>query len=266
MSDEHPHFTICTYCQSPRRWTGTCKACLQRSAEYRRQFCVRGCTIKGALMNNGQHAPNEPRRATVGLLCKRCGGNLREWIEEIPDLYATLDPRPEGGLSAQYDGKTHKAGKLSHSPALARLDVVALTDPRTKRDNDDPGHQPFYIPGIICQWAEMFREEQQLSSPTATITEAVSLMLAWWSTLVIQPWIDELWDTISKADKLLNTAHGIKRGPQPRGHCQECGHKLWAEEDATSLRCNGCKITYTGINILLTADSRSQAEKGMGIG
>jgi hypothetical protein len=229
-------------------------------------FCVRGCTRKGQLQPDGEHAPDTPVEASTGLLCKRDTAKLRDWIAEIPDLYATLDTRMDGGMSSRYDGKTHAPGKLSHSPALIRLEVAALMDRRTLGDPDDPeSRDPVYVPLVVTGWAALFAEETNLESPTGTITEACNLLAAWLPQVAGQLWIDEMWGDFHKVSRLLHAAHGI-RGPQPRGHCQECGHRLYAEEDATSIRCPGCRITYTGINILLNADSREQAEKGLGVG
>lgn len=272
MSDKRPPpmFVLCDWCDSPRHTDGICWACHRRNPEYRAKFCIRGCTVIGPLLDNGERGPRQPRRADQGLLCGRCEKQLKAWLEEIPDQYATLDPRPEGGLSSQYDGKTGKVGKLSHSPALARLDVISLTDKRTMRHDDTPG-EPVYIPIVITGWAALFAEENELTSPTDTIAQAVHLLTAWWSTLVKQLWIDEMWTDIEHVANLLNRAHGVERAREV-GTCisiigttdnpQVCGTKLYALQ-GEQVRCPRCKRSYNGLELLRIADTRHQAERSV---
>lgn len=266
-----PFFTICHTCHYPRHYQGHCRLCLKRSRTYRNQYCINGCTKPGPLLNTGNRGPHNPRTATAGRLCTHCSDKLHTWLTDIPNLYATLDTKLHGGLSAQYDGKTHKAGKLSHSPALANLFVVSLMDRRTLRDSDDKPGEPMYIPGVVTGWASLFAEEQELVSPTNTITEATNLMAAWWSTLVVQPWLDELWKDMHDIAALLHRSHGTER-PREVGTCISivgttddphlCGRKLYALQ-GEAVQCPGCFRTYNGLELVKIADKRDQAERSV---
>jgi hypothetical protein len=232
--------------------------------------CVRGCTKPGPLMDDGQRGEDVPRMATDGLLCSKDARNLKTWLEEIPDLYAQLDTRMEGGYSTRYDGKTGKTGKASHSPALVRLDVVALQDPRTLRDEDLPG-EPLYIPRVVGSWAYLLAEEHDLASPTDTLVEAVNLLLTWWSTLVAKAWVDEFFTDVHDCSKLLNRANNVER-PRSVGTCisivgdagnlRECGRQLYALEGA-AVRCASCHRRYDGMDLVRVATTREQAERSV---
>lgn len=237
------------------------------------QPCIRGCTFPGRLMDDGTQGEAEPRPAKQGLLCTGCARRLETYLEEIPDMYATLDSRPEGAFSTRYDGRSGgKKGGISYSPALARLDVIALQDPRTVAYSlADPETGKHYhdglmdVAGVLVSWATMFAEEQHVTSPTGTLWEAVDLLVRWFDRLTEQLWVDEMWTDVHDADQLLRRANG-RPAARPRGHCQKCASALWGEADAVQITCNKCRITYTGAQLLLIADSREQAEKGLGVG
>lgn len=241
------------------------------------QTCVRGCTRRGELLPTGERA-EIPAEARVGLLCQRCADRLQQWITDIPDLYATLPIRRT--RTAGSAGSV-KRSRRSHSPALADLDTVALTDPRTTTSwiadprhnpDDDPDDPARYVPDIIGQWARLLVEEQRLSGDYNTLPAAAAMLLRWWSTVCAQPWIDEMHDEIRGVYRILKRHHGDDR-PQRIGVCisiigepgslHECGAELYARQ-GDPVRCNQCGRRYDGLALLRIAERREQVEGRVG--
>lgn len=244
-------------------------------SEFKR--CVRGC-VKACgcaeCFANAIHDPI-PRQADIGLLCRRCGDQLWRWLDEIPDLYATLDSRP-GSVERSEGGKR---GKISGSPALSRLDVIALTDyrtmphtghtnPKNLKYGDDQIETDDGIIDVafeMVQWSDILADEVGISGRADTLTEAVKMLTTWWTTLLDQPWIDETWLAVRDVRRMLGRAHGEQK-PRPVGHCNRpieiptsdvrkpeirlCGNTLYAPESGGTVRCRQCGARYDGMAIL----------------
>jgi hypothetical protein len=236
------------------------------------QPCVRGCVAPCGCtacqeceqpIHPPQHRPREE-----GLLCDRCAVQLRRWLVEIPELYATLDPyeRPAG---EEYE--RHGRHKISGSPSLVRLDVVALMDQRTvPLAKITPGVDPeppdglMDVAGVYCSWAGMFVEEQGLSSKVSTLTEASGVLTAWLPTLCDQPWIDECWAEMRDIVRQLHRAHGDPR-PKPIGRCINvyqrggktiaCDAMLYAPDSGAKIRCGSCGRRYDGYGLIALGES-----------
>lgn len=231
-------------------------------------YCIRGCVAPcecGACRECAQpiHPPGR-RQAETGLLCERCAKTLTRWLGEIPDLYATLNPY-EAPATEEHE-RTGKRAKLSGSPSLVRLDVVALQDARTgvcdrvSRDGSvehDDGLMD--VAGIVCSWAAMFAEEHGITSHVGTITEACGLLRTWMWSLASCLWVDECYDEIRDIVRALNRAHGIPR-PMPIGRCINiyergghqiaCGRMLYAPTSGAKIACTGCGRRYDGYGII----------------
>jgi hypothetical protein len=186
------------------------------------------------------------------LLCARCAGRLEKWLAVILDDTLHLDTRKLTVDNAAPMGK-HK--KISGSPALVRLTVAALTDPRTMRDDEDDPNAPLFIAGVICSWARLLTEEQDLTSPVEFMAQAVSVLTAWWATLVEQPWVDEFYGDMAQIRRLLDHAHGVDK-PRPVGYCLSvyevngaqvsCDRPIYARITDTTVKCGRCGRIYAG--------------------
>lgn len=245
------------------------------SEEFKR--CVRGCTKPCGCQEcfeNAIHDPT-PRPATDGLLCARCSKSLWRWLDEIPDLYATLDTRP-GSVDRHEGGKR---AKLSGSPALARLDVIALMDHRTMPHTGKPNPvnvrygdlEPetddgiLDVASVLIQWADILADDMSLTTRADDMVKAVEVLTSWWQSLVAMPWIDEMWPAIRDVRRMLGRAHGEQK-PRPVGHCNRpievptgdtrkpeirlCGNTLYAPESGGTVRCRQCGAHYDGMAIL----------------
>lgn len=253
------------------------------------QPCVRGC-VQPCRCEACKTAPQPvhgpvPRPQDVGLLCQRCADQLRTWVGDLVPLYATLTLEPEH--TGEREGKR---GKLSGSPALVRLDVLALQDPRTRRD-DEGG--PLAVEFTTSSWAGCLREELFPPPPvddeeatntytrndtTGTLAGAVNFLTIWWTGLLAQTWIDEFYRDVELMNRTLRRAHGIQN-PKPIGHCLEmvgtpprrCGRALYApavkvaatsqtagykgrpverKDQTAPIRCPSCGRRYDGINLI----------------
>lgn len=210
------------------------------------KHCVRGCTRPNIDKETGKVGEPIPRIATDGLLCKKDAENLAHWLSEIVDLYATLDVRIERAAEREGGGKR---GKISGSPALVRLDVLALMDPRTNPGDGRPGpdgkREPddglVNVPQTISSWAELLAVEQRMSmcdvdsyteiddedneitiytysAKPMDLSTATNLLAAWLPTVLEQMWIDEFYDEIHSVHSLLDRLLGIPK-PKILGHC-----------------------------------------------
>jgi len=232
-------------------------------------YCVRGCVSPcgcSACEECDQpiHAPKH-READTGLLCKEDVGRLRGWLEDIPDLYATLPLLPEVTEESQHRGK---APKPAGSASPIRLDVVALQDPRTAASERsinpatgerDPWDGSVYIPQEVGTWALLLAEEHRISSSVRTLTEATGLLLRWFEELCASPWVDECYDALRDVNRLLQRAHRVER-PSPLGRClnvYERGGKMIACQamlygnGTAKVRCKSCGARYDGTGLLL---------------
>lgn len=231
--------------------------------------CVQPCDCDACRECNQPIHPPQHRPRNTGLLCERCAKNLRGWLHDIPDLYATLDPYE----SPQTDDTEHHGHhKISGSPALVRLDVVALMDRRTvpvtitDQDGTVVGVDTSLmdVVGVMCSWAAMFAEEEGLTSKTGTLTEATGLLTTWFDTLASQPWIDEMYAELRDVMRALRRAHGITL-PKPIGRCINvyerggkvigCQAMLYANPSG-AIRCTSCGRRYDGRGLILVEMQR----------
>lgn len=224
--------------------------------------CIRGCrrpcrcdACRAA--DVPEHGPT-PIPQAKGLLCQRCESKLRTWLGDVLEETARLSTRLPTDLSWGQSG--HQ--KVSGSPALVRLDVVSLLDRRsTSVVTEDaetypencPEREVISIPQRICSWALLFAEENDLTSDVSTMAASVTLLTAWWETLVAQLWVDDFYADTQQIMLLLNNAHMIER-PRPKGLCinvyevngkiVDCDHPLYETPGDDRLKCNKCGRKY----------------------
>ena len=188
-----------------------------------------------------------PAPAVDGLLCRTCSSRLSRWLSVILEDTLHLSTRIPDNYSWDHG---HQHNKISGSPALIRLDVAALTDPRTLMDSDDTPGEPVYIIGKVTGWAGLLAEEHNLASPTNTMADAVQVLTNQWERLVNSEWIGEFYSDMATIRQLLNGAHN-RRPPASAGACFDCDTEIRKEEgdgrdDAT---CRGCGRVYTGADL-----------------
>lgn len=223
-------------------------------------------------MDVPEHEP-QPSPAEDGLMCRRCNTKLRRWLDTILDDTATLDTRIPADYSWDKESTHHK---ITGSPALVRLDVAALTDPRSafsvraeaagysENRNHADDSPPISIPTEIIMWAQMFADEHNIQTPTNTMAAAVNLLTTWWDTLLWCPWIDEFHTRMAEIRRQLDTAHGVERRKSV-GKCltvttsedgrtaTECGHRLYQDQSSVGVavaRCSGCGRVYRGLDLV----------------
>lgn len=239
--------------------------------------CVRGCTKPILDPNTREKIGDEPRPATQGHLCGKCAEKLRKWLKDIPDLYAVLDPR----ISRANNSNTAPANrrKISGSPALIRLDVAILQDPRTHwgsqwrgkstMEPEDRYDPPSDIPSQFITWAYALADDLNLTQQPTTLTEAIELLTGpWWSNLCYRPWIDELFTDTQTTRRLLRRVTGTN-GPRPLGKCQ-CGNTLYEpipvpgatniDPERAILECGKCGHRMNSMAIVRLAAAQRVAQ------
>ena len=243
--------------------------------------CIRGCTRPCRcdaclLLEPGERDPIATPAVNDGLLCKKCSEKLYEWLSTVLDETARLLTRIPDDYSW---GKEGGHQKVTGSPALVRLDVAALTDPRsafgvatdpTRGERHQPrnyeenqqDNPPIDIPGELITWAQTLADEHQLTTPVTHMAGAVNLLMAWWETLTAATWVDDFYDRMRDIHRLLDNAHGVER-PRPVGHCLsiidkngqtvECGKALFQDPNSPGIavaRCSGCGRIYRGLDLI----------------
>ena len=228
------------------------------------QVCIRGCKRPNIDKESGEIGEPIPRVATDGLLCKKDAENIAKWLDDLCDLYATLDVRIEKAQEREAGGKKTK---ISGSPSLIRLDVMAMLDPRTRPGEGFPwldgSREPddglWNVYQTIAGWASVLADEKSLDSEYSDLTAAVKLLTAWLPTVYEQPWVDEFYTELRHVHGLLSRALGIPR-PKVMGHClsilgegsktHACGQTLYAPVGTSIIRCSNCGRTYNGVEIV----------------
>lgn len=188
-----------------------------------------------------------PRRATPGYMtCDRCADLIRECLQEIPGLYATLED-DESLLPVVAPGGRRGPGFGSRSPANDL--TIVLTDPRTTWTAEQPYHNAL---GVLESWARMVREDTGEAPPEgrATVSSEVALLIRRLDFVTRQPWVDDLWKELREVRRQLGDVSGERR-PLPVGKCptlvgeKTCGTPLWAPLDGDTIQCRGCRREWT---------------------
>ena len=189
-----------------------------------------------------------PAPAVDGLLCRTCSSRLSQWLGAILEDTLHLSTRIPDNYSWDHG---HQHNKISGSPALIRLDVAALTDPRTLMDSDDTPGEPVYIIGKVTGWAGLLAEEHNLASPTNTMADAVQVLTNQWERLVNSEWIGEFYQDMATIRQLLNRAHQ-RKPPLPRGRCFTCNTALWQEDGngEDTVTCPKCQRAYDHLGLV----------------
>lgn len=232
--------------------------------------CLRGCLTpcrcdQCIAADQPAHDPEPAPAEPPSRLCRRCTTRLERWLDHVLDDTLRLDTRIPDDLSIE---RAPGHQKITGSPALVRLDVAGLTDPRSSfgvdldptRDPAGPNqphrypenqddHPPIDIPGEIRSWARLFAEEHRITSSVRTMSDAVGLLQRWWDTLVGEPWIDEFYTVMADIRQLLDAAHRVER-PRPLGPCFTCDNPLYAYPDSPVVRCGRCGRRYDGLGLV----------------
>lgn len=188
-----------------------------------------------------------PRRATPGYMtCDRCAELIREALQEIPNLYASLED-DEALLPVVAPGGRRGPGFGSRSPANDT--TIVLTDPRTTWTAEQPYHN---APTVLESWARMVREDvgQKPPETRATVTSEAALLVKRLDFITRQPWVDDLWKELREVRNQLRDYNGVHK-PLPVGKCpsligdKTCATPLFAPIDGDTIKCRTCRREWT---------------------
>lgn len=217
--------------------------------------CVRGCTRRctaDQCLTTGEH-DHEPlrRRATVGLLCKRCDEQLTEAVHDIPDLWAQMPGLYDTGHA---EGEKVSHGKVTGSPSLIRLDVMVLNGSSVGGQYEGDGVMPVWP--TIGGWIQILAEELGTVAKSDTIAQWCDLLRRMHPTICRQPWVDEYWADMVAIRQALRRTTGA---PPPVGRCfghlanRPCGRLLYPPAPGeTEIVCpdEKCGRRYSGAELL----------------
>jgi hypothetical protein len=228
-------------------------------SEQVRSACARGCVKTIRNPDTREPEGEEYIPAEVGDLCRSDAARLRRWIEETPDLYAQLSvhAKPE---EAEETGIPAHRGKISGSPALIRLDALALMDPHSTANALGEPSQLFGgdVVGVMLEFSNNLCDDLSLKDRPTDLTAACrALAGVWYENLCSRPWIVDLYDTMHHIHRQLRSATGT-HDPAPAGKCH-CGTRLYYTTDQNQVACTKCGHTMDGIALVrLAAAQRIQ--------
>lgn len=205
--------------------------------------CVRGCTT--AATDSPSDAPRIPKPATEGHLCSNCASRLWENLVDITTIYPHLTT--DMTTKPQTDGSSHQ--KISGSPALIRLDVAVITDPKAA-----PGDGVYSVPGQLALWAKILRDDNHIEHlDTADLTQAMYILGGWWEQLLEADWVDEFWTEVRQMRGMVSRA---ANWPPAIGRCTKptqngpCSRTLYVPEEGGVVQCERCQTCYSGMNLV----------------
>lgn len=203
--------------------------------------CVRGCTT--AATDSPSDAPRIPKPATEGHLCSNCASRLWENLVDITTIYPHLTT--DMTTKPQTDGSSHQ--KISGSPALIRLDVAAMTDPKSK-----PGDGVFSIPGQLGLWAKILAKDSDVL-PNDSLYQATLVLRESWGELLAADWVGEFWTEVRQTRGMIMRAADW---PPAIGRCTKptqdgpCGRTLYPDVEGADVKCERCETCYTGMSLI----------------
>ena len=189
-------------------------------------------------------------RMPAPVLCAPDAGELGDMLAELGTLYDALDARPSMQGREPDTGGT---GALASQQAPARLDVIALRDPRTRVDQPDPAIDG--VLPVLVWWANAVRQQRWFSLHGTTPTVAserrtLAINLDW---ILEQPAAGQFHDAIRRLWTRLRAANG-HTPDRPVVRCRrdvdggECGGRVrLADGQAT---CASCGHTVSGLALL----------------
>lgn len=206
----------------------------------------------------GRFAPEGHR------LCSRCGLDLRDALDDIVRIWATVDT-PDGLLPRAGDGSPGARGPRSTSPL--NLALAAFMDRRTVALGP---HDPHDVVGVLHSWADQVREQTGIGvqHPATSaelrayknLTTAVAVLIRMRDWIARQDWAGDLAREVLQIRDALRTATGEARGRARIGRCTTrlpdsdehgqtvCGYLLLAAlEDIAArkpIRCPRCRTSW----------------------
>lgn len=224
--------------------------------------CERGCMRPVFHPDTREQIGEEPVMASVGLLDTHCATRLRRWIEETPDLYSKLSVHARLEEAEETGIPSHR-GKISGSPALIRLDALALMDPHSTANASGEPAQLFGgdVVGVMLEFATNLCDDLNLNGRPTDLTTACRLLAGpWYENLCSRPWIADLYDTMHAIHRRLRSATGT-HDPAPAGKCH-CGTRLYYASGQDAVACTKCGHTMDGIALVRLAAAQRIQEAG----
>ncbi|MDP5182157.1 hypothetical protein QOZ88_05870 [Blastococcus sp. BMG 814] len=200
-------------------------------------------------------APTCRRAPSRGLLCAADADQLGQWLADFAADWRQLDATPTSATSGGGRG-----GGLASHRAPARLDVLVLTDPRSRpRDDADPdGNGARSLPEVLGSWASTVREDMGTPGTERYDVQAdrafLAAALSRW--IVHRDYVDELFIDVRDVWAQLKAATGQSAGPRPVRACPtlagqpaaRCNGPVWLDKDAAW--CGHCGTAWSGFQLV----------------
>lgn len=216
--------------------------------------CLRGCATPhrctNCLAGRAEHPPRlSAATRKGGRLCAPCERRLFKLLEDLRDELPELYVRE--ALEVQHTGEregSFRSRGSQGSPALIRLDVLAMISPESRPDETGLTH----IASAIGSWVG---ELSGFRGDAGTLLDQ-------WDKLVTWERVAECMDEVIVLHRHVMRALGETSDARPLGRCLstwdipgvkpgdepkhvECGETVWAWPGDTNVRCRRCGRVYT---------------------
>lgn len=191
----------------------------------------------------------QPRWATAGLLCSRCGALLEQRLAEIPARHTLLRSVLGGMQAAPPDGSRPTKG---NPPTPLNIDA---------HDHLDLLHQ------VVASWACQIAQQRQLRGPDRRdVQHLAPWLVSQIDWIVEQDWVGDLAEELRDLSNLADTLTRWRRGwhplPAPCPGCDQHALGRWDGDDHVS--CAECgerwaEDDYRRLVTVLANDARSGA-------
>lgn len=178
--------------------------------------------------------------------CPDCQARLVRKLADIEDYLDIVSPVP--GRSGDPGPMT---GRYESRPP-ARLDVIAMLDPRTELNGPGEDDVLGEVPNVWAEldgWCQLVHEEHP-DHPVGGLW----LLRSYTSWIITRPWVDEFAKGISDVHAVLRRVCHDEALPAV-GKCNRagCGGDVYRRSDDPldpRLRCSMCRTIYDGFDLL----------------
>lgn len=201
------------------------------------------------------HRSHSRKLVEGGLVCQPCADRWVEWLDEVIELYGTLESvlYVGGASDPAVDRVSH--GKRTGSPSPIRLTAWALywNEVNDHIEHQDGSTTATYldgnlpdIPAVLAGWAQAIYEDRYDGTSIVAFTAyaGAAWLKANITTVAASPLLDDFDTELKWVRRALRQAHGIT-DPEPMFACLEvdCAGYVWPMS-AGAPACDHCHRRY----------------------
>lgn len=208
-------------------------------------------------------------RAQHGLLCEGCIDRHRDWLKEIPDLYATLGEVVLAGSIMEEIAEHMHTKKAPASPSPLRLDAWAMLYGRLNqqiRIRTEDGSYEWIdstlgsnlpdVPAVLAKWTQRAYEALCWTGAAPSTCSGAAALLSAQAEAVATLGNVTVYDAeLRWVRRAVRSAHGLS-DPKPLGTCMgdkhggECVGNVMPDRYGGQPRCARCGRRYSDLDLV----------------